>query len=78
MKAKAAAVPQANNVKLKSSEELAKLKDKSEESSAAHDVKHEPSTVLQKTRQGSQLPSDFFDNHDLKRQKEGKNLEMEM
>lgn len=71
VKAKAAAIPQANNVKQKSSAELTKLKDKSEEALLAHDDKHETSTVLQKTRQASQLPSDFFDNHDSKRQKEG-------
>lgn len=68
---KAQAAAQVNNVKRNSSAELTKLKDKSEEAVLAHDDKHETSTVLQKTRQASQLPSDFFDNHDSKRQKEG-------
>ncbi|KAK1361837.1 Zinc finger protein 830 [Heracleum sosnowskyi] len=68
---KAQAAAQVNNVKQNSSAELTKLKDKSEEAVLAHDDKHETSTVLQKTRQASQLPSDFFDNHDSKRQKEG-------
>lgn len=73
---RAQAAAQANNVRQKSSAELTKLKDESEEALLAHDDKHETSMVLQKTRQATQLPSDFFDNHDSKRQKEGKNFKL--
>lgn len=78
VKAQAAAVPQANNGKQNSSAQLTKLKDKSEEALLVHDDKHETSTALQKTRQATQLPSDFFDNHDSKRQKEGKNFKLKI
>lgn len=67
VKAKGAAVLQSNNVKLESSAELTKLKDQSEQSLVKDKV--EPSTERQKSRQASQLPSDFFDNHDSKKQK---------
>ncbi|KAL8133868.1 protein ABA AND ROS SENSITIVE 1 [Apium graveolens] len=71
VRARAAANIQPSNVKQKSSAELIKLNDKSEEALVSHDDKRETSTVLQKSRQASQLPSDFFDNHDSKRPKEG-------
>lgn len=70
VKANAAEVTRVNNLKLKSSVELPKPKDKHEHSLESHNNKPEPSTTLPRTRQASQLPSDFFDNHE-KRQKSG-------
>lgn len=78
MRARAAASSQPNNVKQKSSAELIKLNDKSEEALVTRDDMPESSTVLQKSRQASQLPSDFFDNHVPKRQKEGKNFKLKI
>ncbi|KAL3523442.1 hypothetical protein ACH5RR_016276 [Cinchona calisaya] len=67
LKASAAAQNRANSAKAEPSKELAKPKAGQQEE--LHDHKPEPSSVLPKTRASSGLPSDFFDNHETKRQK---------
>lgn len=69
VKANAAAVTRVNNAKVEPSKGLSKPKP--EHFIESHDNKPESSTGLPKPRPSSILPSDFFDNHETKRQRNG-------
>ncbi|XP_027111557.1 protein ABA AND ROS SENSITIVE 1-like [Coffea arabica] len=67
LKASAAAVNRANGAKPDPSKDMARPK--TEQRDDLHNHKPEPSSGLPKPRPSSVLPSDFFDNHEGKRQK---------
>lgn len=69
LKASAAAVSRANTVQSGPSRELPKPK--TDHQDELHNLKPEPSMGPPKSRSSSVLPSDFFDTHDAKRQKNG-------
>jgi zinc finger protein 830 len=72
IKASAAGLTRANNVKAEPHKEL--IKSKPERSTELHSFKPERSTESQKNQSSSVLPPDFFDNNEMKKQKTGKNL----
>ncbi|KAK9272381.1 hypothetical protein L1049_002752 [Liquidambar formosana] len=68
-KANAAGLTRVSNAKPESHTELPRPK--SENSMELHNADLEPSTELPKHHSSSMLPPDFFDNHEMKRQKVG-------
>lgn len=70
IKASAAGLTRANNVKAEPHKEL--IKSKPERSTELHSFKPERSTESQKNQSSSVLPPDFFDNNEMKKQKTGK------
>uniref|UniRef100_A0A2N9HDN9 C2H2-type domain-containing protein n=1 Tax=Fagus sylvatica TaxID=28930 RepID=A0A2N9HDN9_FAGSY len=69
IKASAAGLTRANNVKAEPHKEL--IKSKPERSTELHSFKPERSTESQKNQSSSVLPPDFFDNNEMKKQKTG-------